>query len=145
MNKKYFKILITGSENYNNKFKLIKTLNSIYKYYTTNFNYILYIATFGTQYGAQYIAKQYCVDNNIKYGEFTPLHKEKTEISVLNHNSYNKTYNNSLYYINISKAYRWLDIGLIFSNQYTNEIETLLKFDKRNKNKNNKEILLIKQ
>ena len=142
--KKYFKILITGSNSYNNKYKLKKILYQIINNYTTQqIGLVLYIGTFGSNYGAESIVKNLCQQTEIKYGEFTPLNKDKTPISILNTTAYNKKYRKGLFYINIYRAYQWFDIALIFTNEYDEISNTLLQLNKKNNNK--KEILFIKQ
>ncbi len=123
---KYFNILITGDNNYNN----LSKFNIIMTQIRQEIEQVKCIGTFGGKYGAQVLAQLFAQQQGIKFKEFsTSMFKNV------------KRPEGQLYHILLSVATKWSDLVIIFSNVYNNKIKQIIDICKRN----DKEYIIIKE
>lgn len=123
---RYFNILITGDNNYNN----LKKFNSVMSQIESNIEYVKCIGTFGEKYGAQILAQLFSQEANIKFKQFN--------INMFKHS---KKSQNQLYYVMLSIAAKWSDLVIIFSNVYNTKVKHIINICKQN----NKDYIIVKE
>ncbi len=115
----YFKILITGDDNYNNLMKFNITMQNIYSKLQ---DVPRAVGTFGRIYGAELLGRIWAEQHNDKYVPFTieqtPL-KNSPELPARK------------YHILLNIAVKWSDLVLIFSNIETKKIKQIIQLCQR--------------
>lgn len=123
---RYFNILVTGDNNYNN----LSKFNIIMTQIRQNIEQVKCIGTFGGKYGAQVLAQLFAQQQGIKFKQFdTAMFKNISKPQ------------GQLYHILLGVAVKWSDLVIIFSNVYNNKIKQIIDICKRN----DKEYLIIKE
>lgn len=127
------KIGIIGSRNYENRQKIRDTIwNLIQKVGKDK----LIIASGGCSTGADYYAKLYAIEFNVKYQEFNPSHTPQNQYSVMARTFFNKDFNtyNYVYRNELLAMYCDSVIAFIDSQSDNTGTKSCLKYcDKHNK------------
>ncbi len=123
---RYFNILVTGDNNYNN----LNKFNVIMTQIRQSIQQVKCIGTFGGKYGAQVLAQLFAQQEDIKFKEFnTSMFKNVNRPQ------------GQLYHILLSVATKWSDLVIIFSDVYNNKIKQIIDICKRN----DKDYIIIKE
>ena len=123
---KYFNILITGDNNYNN----LKKFNIVMTQILSKIENFVCIGTFGGKYGAEILARLFAQQENKNFKKF--------DTAIFKYSTRSKQ---QLYYILLGVAVKWSDLVIIFSNIYTDKIKQIINICKRQ----NKEYIIIKE
>ena len=123
---RYFNILVTGDNNYNN----LNKFNAVMTQIRQSIEQVKCIGTFGGKYGAEVLAQLFAQQQGIKFKQFsTSMFKNANKSE------------GQLYHILLGVAVKWSDLVIIFSNIYTNKIKEIIDICKRN----DKEYIIIKE